>query len=116
MATNRQPFGGIGVAVPLCACEVVSRKERPMVLNNTDKISNLQWQIKIDDLNDKRRSYAYYGGSLIEVLLDGEPHDFININNVGKGSMSVSSMADLLEVINAWLEGDYYVGSSDHSY
>jgi hypothetical protein len=115
MDTNSPPCGGIGVEISSMRVRWGGRKGVPMVLNSTDKISNLQWQIKVDDLNNKRRSYAYYGGSLIEVLLDGEPHDFINIHNVGKNGMSVYSMADLLEVINAWLEGDINV-HSDNSY
>ena len=115
MGTSRPTLGGIGVEISSMRGRWGGRKGVHMVLNNTDKISNLQWQIKIDDLNNKNRSYAYYGGSLIEVLLNGEPHDFINIHNVGKKGMSVYSMADLLEVINAWLEGDVNV-DSDNSY
>ncbi len=111
MGTSRPTLGGIGVEISSMRGRWGGRKGVPMVLNNTDKISNLNWKIKIYDLKNNSRSYEYYGGSLIEVLMNGEPHDFINIHNVGKNGMSVSSMADLLEVINAWLEGDVNVDS-----
>jgi hypothetical protein len=86
-----------------------------MVLTKSDKFGDLSWRIVVDDLTNNRRSYAYYGGTLIEVLHDGVAVDLINIWNAGKGGMKVETMTDLLEVINAWLEGDYNVGSSDRS-